>query len=48
MGIQRDKLSLGFVEKLHMGRGTSNLHVVYPMELEDLRSIDYQKFELNI
>ena len=26
----------------------SNLHVVYPMELEDLRSIDYQKFELNI
>jgi hypothetical protein len=26
----------------------SNLHVVYPMELEDLRSIDYQKFKLNI
>jgi len=26
----------------------SNLHIVYPMELEDLRSIDYQKFDLNI
>lgn len=26
----------------------SNLHVVYPLELEDLRSIGYQKFELNI
>lgn len=26
----------------------SNLHVIYPMELEDLRSIDYQKFQLNI
>jgi hypothetical protein len=24
-----------------------NLHVVYPMELEDLRSIPYQKFEIN-
>ena len=26
----------------------SNLHVVYPRELEDLRSIEYQKFELHI
>ena len=26
----------------------SNLHVVYPRELEDLRSINYQKFDLNI
>ena len=26
----------------------SNLHVIYPRELEDLRSIGYQKFELNI
>tara|TARA_E500000318_G_C3546846_1_gene207088 strand:- start:955 stop:1242 length:288 start_codon:yes stop_codon:yes gene_type:complete len=26
----------------------SNLHVIYPMELEDLRSINYQKFDLNI
>ncbi len=26
----------------------SNLHVVYPREVEDLRSIGYQKFELNI
>ena len=26
----------------------SNLHVIYPRELEDLRSIDYQKFDLNI
>ena len=26
----------------------SNLHVIYPRELEDLRSIDYQKFNLNI
>ncbi len=25
----------------------SNLHVIYPLELEDLRSIGYQKFELN-
>ena len=24
-----------------------NLHVVYPMELEDLRSIPYQKFKIN-
>ena len=47
-GFKRSKLSLGFVEKLHMGRGTSNLHVVYPRELEDLRSINYQKFDLNI
>ncbi len=26
----------------------SNLHVIYSRELEDLRSIGYQKFELNI
>ena len=26
----------------------SNLHVVYPREHEDLRSINYQKFDLNI
>lgn len=26
----------------------SNLNVIYPRELEDLRSIDYQKFDLNI
>lgn len=26
----------------------SNLHVIYPRELEDLRSIGYQKFDLNI
>ena len=24
-----------------------NLHVVYPLELEDMRSIPYQKFEIN-